>query len=135
MRKRIGVATAAVVGAVAVTAGVSQAGIPTEIVLDNQGTQSGDPATSFIVGHLTNPNAKCLSARKIEVRFGYQNESKARLVDSGRSTDQGTFSGAGPTTHDANAIDFARVLVASKTIGRKHHRKICASIQADFPIL
>jgi hypothetical protein len=134
MRKRIGVGVAACCGAVAIAAGIAQAGIPTEIVKDGTGHSGVSLETTWFVGHLTNPNEKCLPGRKVKISFHYFDESRTRLVDTDRSSSSGEFAGQGPTAHGdmGPEVDSFHIAVASKNIGTKKHPKICASFQDDF---
>lgn len=132
MSKRTGVAVAALLGVLAIGAGVARAGMPTEIVADASGALSDDPDQSYFVGHLTSANPKCLAGRKVKILFGYKDSPDPRLVDTDRTSKRGAFAGDGRSTHATAHIVFIRVIVAKKNIRTKNHPKICASFQDDF---
>jgi hypothetical protein len=87
---------------------------------------------SWIVGHLTSSNEKCIPGRNVKVLFHYITEDQPRLVDNSRSSTSGAFVGFGPTARNELEVDSFVVRVASKNIGTKKHPKICASVEDEF---
>jgi hypothetical protein len=132
MRKRIGVAMAALLGLVAIGPGVARAGLPTEIVRDASGLSPDDSSVGYFAGHLTSPNPKCLADRKVKILFMYAGSPDPVRVDIDRSSQQGAFAGDGPATSGGNSIVGFVIKVTGKTIGPRHHHKICASFQDSF---
>jgi hypothetical protein len=125
-------AVAACGGALALGAGVANAGIATGIEKDGSGHSGSSLENTWIVGHLTSSNEKCIPGRNVKVLFHYITEGQPKLVDSGRSNSSGAFAGYGPTARDELEVDAFVVRVASKNIGTKKHPKICASFEDEF---
>jgi hypothetical protein len=132
MRGRISLG-AAVLAACAVSwVAVANAGLPTEIEIDRVDETSGSLDATYVAGHLTNPNPKCLAGRKVMIAFFYEGDGEPVPVDVDRSSKTGAFMGTGPSSSNGDIFNGARLAVTSKKIGPKHHRKICAAFQTEF---
>jgi hypothetical protein len=130
MRRRIGVGAAVCAGALALGAGISQAGIATSIEKIDSGYNGSSLERTWLVGRVGSNSPKCIANRKVSVSYKYISEDQFRPVDSGRTNKSGMFSAIGPTTHGAamNQVDTFRILVKAKNVGKK----TCASDQEEF---
>jgi hypothetical protein len=136
MGKRIGVGMLTIGATLGLWAGLAQGGIATGIEVDGAGYSGSSLENTWIVGHLTSSNPKCIPNRKVKVSFQYIGETEKRLVDTARTSKSGEFAGLGPTTHGAemNGVDRFIIQAASKKIGTKQHPKVCASDQEEFTL-
>lgn len=88
----------------------------TNFVYDTSQPLSASTSKTYLVGHLTSNEPKCLRHRKVRVAFAYETESGARDVDFDLTSDKGSASGIGPTEHDGHALVGAGMFTKAKTL-------------------
>jgi hypothetical protein len=106
-------------------AGAHKSASATRIVLDHSSQQGGTNTNLHdFVGHLESSNDRCLARRTVKVILHIANGGTSKLLDTDRTGTDGVWAVGGNTIR-ANS---ARFVVTRKTIGGRHHRRIC---QAD----
>lgn len=99
---------------------------PSSLFLDglNASMSTGQAVVS---GHIETPKVNCLSGRKVDVYFSYENSSEFGRVDRGISSGNGAFAGTGPATDiSSNPVDQVMLKLKKKKYGRGHS-KTCAA--------
>jgi hypothetical protein len=94
--------------------------IPTTISFDDDaivGTQVE------LIGHLTSPNRKCLSGRRVRLLFTNIDFTGRKLVDTDITSVNGIWAGSGSDSGTTSA----RAKVVRKTFGPRGHRRTCAA--------
>jgi hypothetical protein len=126
--KKLVIGMAAAAGLLWLTPG-ALAGAPVEykstVIFDATGQP--DPATAYVVGHVTSKSEKCVANRgvKISAVYGVDGGATTQPFDTAKTGKNGGFDGIGPESSGDNTISGFTLKLLPKSIGTKKHPKTC----------
>jgi hypothetical protein len=100
---------------------------PSTVAVVDAATVPDDPSTTYVVGRVTSPSAKCIANRTIKMSFYYDTELSPKLVDTAKTSTNGLAAGEGPNSDNGHTSFGVKLQLLKKNVGTKRHPQICGA--------